>query len=310
MRNVTVIMAVLNGLPYLQQAIDSILNQTYQNFEFIIIDDGSTDDTREYLNSLNDERIKVIHQDRQGQGAARNIGINMCKTEYVAMMDADDISADNRLEKQLNYLHRHPDIGMLGTQIGYISSGSRSGFSPFLPNNHEAIAKHLLLGQHAMCNASIMCRTKILKNVGGYRIGELGEDWDMFLRMSEKTRLANLNEILYLYRIHPKSDNSKAIAKIRLRQAHSCKNARLRMMDKAEIPYDEYLQHLNGRSLVSKIVFALDVYAYYHYRKAISEILDNKPAVGYARLVWSSLFSPNRSVNYIKRHYTNKISTI
>jgi glycosyltransferase involved in cell wall biosynthesis len=115
-----------------------------------------------------DPRIVVVHQENHGQGAARNQSFSMYRIEFVAIMDADDIALPERLEKQINYLRQHESIGMVGTQMAFISSGKRSGFSPFLPCDHQTIYKDLLCGRHAICNPSLMCRTSVLKAIGSY----------------------------------------------------------------------------------------------------------------------------------------------
>jgi glycosyltransferase involved in cell wall biosynthesis len=107
-------------MPYLPDAVESILRQTYADFTFIIVNDGSTDGTKEYLSSLSDPRILLINQANEGLGASLNTGLRKCQTEYVARMDADDISIPDRFFSQLEYLDAHPEVVMVGTQIEFL----------------------------------------------------------------------------------------------------------------------------------------------------------------------------------------------
>ena len=299
-------MAVHNGMPYIKQAVESILSQTYEGIELIIVNDGSTDDTKNFLDILTDPRIVVVHQSHQGQGVARNIGFKMCKTEFVAIMDADDISLPSRLEKQVFYLLQHAEIGIVGTQIAYISSGQKSGFSPPLPCGHDAIYSYLRHGCHAICNSSVMCRTSIINKIGGYRISTIGEDWDFLLQMGEAAGMANLSEVLFLCRIHPKSENGRILIQVRARQAYACMCAQLRAEDKSEISYDEYKKKIYGSSRLKNVLNFFDVHASNQYRRALAEILDDKLVIGFFRLGFSALCSPQRSIKYILR-VANKI---
>src|SRR5690348_3230877 len=127
----SVVMAVHNALPYLEEALLSALAQTFEDFEVIAVDDGSTDGSLEYLRKVTDSRVRIIAlHTRGGQGAARNIGIGLSNSEYVAFMDADDISLPNRLERQVEYLDRNPDIGAAGTLVSYYTHSGRTGFTP------------------------------------------------------------------------------------------------------------------------------------------------------------------------------------
>ena len=112
---ISVVMAVYNGEKYLREAIDSILNQTFKDFEFIIVNDGSTDRTREILESFIDPRIVLIHQEHMGLTKSLNRGIALAKGKYIARQDADDISMAERLEKQFNFLESHENVALLGT---------------------------------------------------------------------------------------------------------------------------------------------------------------------------------------------------
>jgi glycosyltransferase involved in cell wall biosynthesis len=114
---VTVLVAAYNGMPYLRELVDSVLRQTFRDFQLLIVNDGSTDGTEQYLNSLSDDRIRLVHQENRGQGAARNVGLALCESEFVAITDGDDVVLPNRLERQLRFLGAQSSVGMVGSRL-------------------------------------------------------------------------------------------------------------------------------------------------------------------------------------------------
>lgn len=302
MPEVTVIMSVYNGMPYLTEAVDSILNQTLKDFKFLIIDDGSTDGTEDYLNRLTDQRIQIVYRPHLGRSAARSFGLAMCGSEFTAIMDADDVALPGRLEAQLDYLSAQKDIGLVGTQFTRFAVAGRSGFGTHLPCDHETIYADLLRGRHALVNATIMCRTSILKRIDGSRREGGGEDWDrMFLRMGEVTRLANLNEVLYMMRLHSASICVRDLKKIHKHYAYVCDAARRRAEGQPEITFDEFLIEQRARPFWQRAAELMDIYALGQYRRALAEILSSHWARGYARLAYAALCSPPRTLQRISR---------
>lgn len=198
---VSVIMSVYNGARYLREAIDSVLNQTFKDFEFIIVEDGSTDKTAEILTSYNDPRIKVITQPHSGMAPAKNKAIRASSGKYIAIMDADDISFPERFEKQVKFLETYKNIGLVGSAYLEISEDGRplKVVTVLLPN--EEIQKNLLI-----CNAfghgTMMFRKDCLDRIEFYR-EELKhvEDYDLALRFAEQYEVANIGEPLYKYRL-------------------------------------------------------------------------------------------------------------
>ena len=301
MPEVTVIMSVYNGMPYLPEAVDSIINQTVQDFIFLIVNDGSTDGSTEYLNQLTDKRIRVIHQANRGQGAARNVGFALCESEFIAMMDADDVAFQPRLEAQLHFLYKNKEVGMVGTKFVFLSPSGNRGFSPPLPNDHETIYKDLLRGRHALCQATLTCRASIIKKIGGFRVDGCGEDLDFWLRMGEISRLANLNEVLYGCRIHSASVNTRHQAEVQRRYAHARSCAQKRAIGQPELTYNEFLVQYSARPFWQRGVEVMDVYALGQYRRALAEILSSHRVRGYVRLIWAALCSPRWTAQRLSR---------
>jgi len=301
-------MPVYNGMPFLPEAVDSILNQTLRDFTFLIINDGSTDGSKEYLDRLDDPRLQVVHQPNQGIGAALNGGLAMCKTEFIARMDSDDVSLPSRLKAQLDFLHRHKDVGLVGTRFAYLGISGRSGFPPPAPQDHSSMYADLIQGRQAICHPSIMCRTSILKSIGGYRIHSSGEDYDMFLRMGEATKLANLDEVLCLYRLNPNSLSVKKFMEIREKYSYACHCARQRAEGRPEGTFEEFAVEQRARPFRQRAAEAMDIYALAQYRKALAEILGPHPVIGYIRLVFAAISSPRWTAQRISREIRKYIN--
>lgn len=198
---VSILMSVYNGEKYLKQAVDSILGQTFGDFEFIVVDDASTDGTAAVLDSYADVRIvRVKNAERTGLANSLNKGLSIAQGEYIARQDADDFSLPNRLEHEVKFLDEHPDIGLVGTACFQFSdSGMGEGLCK-MPTDDQEIQYELLM-RNCFIHGSVMARRSILHQVSGYN-GEFlaAQDYDLWLRLAEVTRLANLPEPLYRWR--------------------------------------------------------------------------------------------------------------
>jgi len=204
---VSVVMPVYNGEPYLREAVESILRQTCTDFEFIIIDDGSTDRTWEILSSYaeNDARI-ALHRNQENLKLIRtlNKGLTMARGKYIARQDADDVSLPDRLAKQVAYLEHHQDVGLLGTDYYRLNSqGQRILRQP--PPVHTKIRWHLLFG-NIWCHPSMMFRRELVDTNELFHPEYVHvEDYELWTRLVKRTRAATLSEALVIYREH---DNS------------------------------------------------------------------------------------------------------
>lgn len=199
---VTVLMPVYNGGRFLREAVDSILKQTYRNFEFIVINDGSTDNTCDILRTYSDSRLFVFEQKNLGIIASLNKGIKLSQGEYIARMDADDISEPDRLAKQVEFLDNHPAIGVLGIISKIIDEQANELPKLNLPTNHKNILARLLL-DNCFVHSSIMLRKNLFETHGYYsKNAILCEDYELFLRLSCVTQLANLPMPLHRYRMN------------------------------------------------------------------------------------------------------------
>jgi GT2 family glycosyltransferase len=300
---VSVVMPVYNAMPYLPASVQSVLAQSFSDLQLIAVDDGSTDGSLDYLRSIEDPRLTILRSEtRQGQGAARNLAMARCTGYYSAFADADDICLPERLACQVAYLDRHPGIGMLGTAFAYMGSRGRQGFRPPLALGHQAIRQDLLARRHAMVNATLMFRTEILLELGGFRVKGAGEDWDLFLRATEQTSVANLPEVLVHCRIHRGSSTVQQARTVSLRYAHACDNARKRAQSLPETTFEAFCVRQARAGFWAHWADDLDRIAFRHYRFAILDVLDGRMLTGYARLALAAALSPMRLMQRARRN--------
>lgn len=202
---VSVVMSVYNGERFLEESVDSILDQTFEAFEFIIIDDGSTDGSAALLQRFHrrDARVRVYHQENKGLVESLNRGISLARGKYIARMDADDISVRDRLIWQVVAMEKRPALGAIGGAIELIDwSGKVVGVHRFPPRNSEIRTK-LFQGDCVLCHPATMIRSDVLMSCGGYRrVVVDAEDYDLWLRIAEHSELANLKVPILKYRRH------------------------------------------------------------------------------------------------------------
>ena len=202
---VSVIMSVHNASAVVGQAIDSILKQTFRNFEFIIIDDGSTDGSGEILRKYaeSDNRIRLYSQPQSGVITAVNRHSRNARGKYIARMDADDISLPQRFEKQIQFLEAHSEIGILGTWIQDIDVEGKPIIEWPVPSDPVVVRWFLFFG-NCVAQPSVMMRRDLFERLAYYRPDAIHvEDYDLWIRAAEVTGVANLPEVLLQYRVSP-----------------------------------------------------------------------------------------------------------
>jgi glycosyltransferase involved in cell wall biosynthesis len=201
---VSVVMAVYNGTEFLSEAIESVLGQTFTDFEFIIIDDGSTDGTSDIVDryASADPRLRVYRQEHARLAAALNRGIKLARGKYIARMDADDVAYPHRFERQVQFFDKRQDLAVLGGAFELVGSHGQRGVIVRLPEDDAAI-KSKLSSANCLAHPTVMVRKDILTEMGGYR-GQFvhAEDYDLWLRIAERHVLANLAEPILRYRFH------------------------------------------------------------------------------------------------------------
>lgn len=200
---ITVLMAAYNDRAYLAESIDSVRQQTFADFEFLIVDDGSTDGSAEYLSSLRDPRIVVIRNTRNsGLTASLNRGLAAARGRYIARMDADDVCLPVRLERQFDFMEAHPNVGILGTSRLLIDAAGNPIAVAHAGATDLAIRWKCLLG-NPFGHPTVMLRAAALAS-HGLRYDETfrtAQDYELWTRLLPVTRAANLTEPLLRYRL-------------------------------------------------------------------------------------------------------------
>ncbi len=199
------------ALKHLEKAIESILSQTYLNFEFIIVNDGSSIEVTEVLKKyeVGDNRITVIHQENRGLIYSLNIGIEKAQGEYIARMDADDISLPNRFALQLDFLKKNPSVILLGGAMDIINQSDEKVSEQIYPTSNDDLQK-LLPKSNYFAHPSVMFHRDTFIKIGGYRnVCIHAEDYDLWLRLSEKGQISNLPETILRYRVHSNNTSWK-----------------------------------------------------------------------------------------------------
>ncbi len=221
MPQVSVVMATYNNALFIQNCIDSILQQQFTDFEFIIINDASTDNTSQILETYNEPRLKIYHNlENLGLAGSLNLGLQHATGAYIARMDGDDITLSGRLAAQVAFLDTYPNVGVVGTErlLLYENEKVYTPYSP-LRTTHNCIAWRVFMGG-AFCHPTLMLRRSILETVGGYDPTLIygGEDSDLYVRLLGKTTFANLATPYLLYRQHKDSITARNIDKRHLTQ--------------------------------------------------------------------------------------------
>jgi hypothetical protein len=202
---VSVVMSVFNGERFLREAVESILDQRFREFEFICIDDGSTDSSASILNfyQSRDSRVQVYRKEHAGLVQALNSGCGLARGKYIARMDADDVASEDRLTSQVKFMESHREIGLLGGAVEWIAAaGGSLGIQRNPAEDREIKAR--LLQDCVFWHPTVMLRKEVLSFAGGYRRAVFGaEDYDLWLRIADNFQLANLDEVVLKYRIHP-----------------------------------------------------------------------------------------------------------
>jgi len=200
---VSIIIPTYNQSQYLEEAMESVLNQTYQNIEIIIVDDGSTDNTSEVVKSF-DNKIIYIPQKNKGASSARNAGIKKAQGQYVAFLDSDDMWIKNKLEKQIKFIQNNPEIGLLGTGCYQMVDINKMIYKKIFPAKNEILQKDLIK-YNPFIQSSVIIKKDVFNHIDLYdeKFKE-SEDYDLWLRIAQKYKVANLEQALVTKRYYEK----------------------------------------------------------------------------------------------------------
>nr|WP_324757000.1 glycosyltransferase [Sphingobacterium thalpophilum] len=207
-------MAAYNTEKYIASAIQSILDQTYPNFELLIIDDCSSDNTVAEIGKFNDSRIRLLrNQANVGVVNTRNRALTEAMGEFIAIMDSDDIAVNNRFELLVNAFKNSPELALIGGHAVVIDPEGKPTGQKFIVETDPSLLRNLLMFGNNFTHSSVMIRTNVFREFNGYRI-PLAEDYDLFLRISTKYPVSNLDEYLLFYRDHTSGISKKYSAEL------------------------------------------------------------------------------------------------
>ena len=205
---VSVVLTVYNREKYLSEAIDSILNQSFKDFELIIANDGSSDNSLQIAQSYTklDSRIVLLDKPHTNCAIIRNHALKITRGYYTAIMDSDDASTPDRLEKQVTFLDSNPDHVAVGSWLHRMDPNGNSLGIKMLPTDHSTIDNlHITGNAGAIAHGPLLYRTQSLRDIGGYTQRPYAIDYDLLLKLGEQGKIANIPEPLYLWRHHLKS---------------------------------------------------------------------------------------------------------
>lgn len=205
--SVSVVLAVFNGGELLRSSIESILRQSFQDFELLVVDDGSSDVTPDILRSYNDPRLRVLTNEKNlGLTRSLNRGLNEARGEFVARQDADDLSAPDRLEKQVGFLRAHPEIALLGSSAWRMNPAGKITGPNDMPVTHDVIRWASIVDSPFLHTAVMFRRELVIQQFHGYdEQFAICQDYDLWTRIAAVHRVANLPERLVSMREHPSS---------------------------------------------------------------------------------------------------------
>lgn len=246
---ISVVMSVYNAGSYLQEAIDSILNQTFTDFEFIIVNDGSTDTSLTIINACNDARIKLINNDgNKGLIYSLNKAFSLASGKYIARMDADDISIPERLQLQYQYMEANPQIGVCGGHTLHFSTSGAAVTRSFL--THQEILGWMLFNS-SVVHPTLMLRVSCLRELGHYFDSSYthAEDYELWSRLLFKCRFASVDAVLLKYRVH----EGQVTQKYKTEQVSNANRVRAALLDRAGFQYTK--EDLEAHCLVGSSAF-------------------------------------------------------
>jgi glycosyltransferase involved in cell wall biosynthesis len=211
---VTVFMPVYNGSEYLKESISSVLSQTYSQFELLIINDASTDSSVQIIESFNDSRIKLLHNETNlGINKTRNRGLHEAKTKFLAVLDCDDIADSRRLEYQVKFLKENLSYAACGSDANIINEKSEIIGAITHAKEHDDIVANLLFANQFV-HSSVLFDLEKIKAIGEYRTDILSEDYEFLFRISQQFKVANLPYKLVDYRNHSASVSKTKLEKM------------------------------------------------------------------------------------------------
>ena len=300
MAKLTVTLPVYNGMPFVKDAVESVLRQTYTDFRFLIIDDGSSDGTADYLKSLSDPRLRVILRENQGLGNTLNQLFSESETEYVARMDSDDVCAPDRIKTVMAFLESNTDIVMVGCDQAFLVGSKTMNAAP-RPTDHESIRRQLLIKRPGILHPTIVVRREAWERAGGYRLSGAGEDLDFCLRMCDVGRVANIPAVLYYYRLHATSLSNSRRQEINFGYDYGVACALARERGENEPELKAYRQRWESRPIAARTAARLGDLGQRFYRLSLVRRLEGRRFVSAAFMLGAAAVQPQTAADHVMK---------
>ncbi len=297
---ITVLMSIYNGEKNLYRSIDSILNQTFTDFEFLIIDDGSTDRTLEILQNYNDPRIKVIANEKNiGLTKSLNKGIKIAKGKYIARQDSGDISCSERLAKQYYFLENNKEYGLVGSWTEVID-GNNNHIQYWKQESEPELIFYILSFRNCLTHTSVMFDREFVGEIGGYNEKyERSQDYELWYRISRKKKIYVIQEYLVKWRMVGEGVSIKCKSE----QDYYAKKVPLKNLRISESLL-EYLLDINkGRSFLERTKLLKELYKFH------INIQNEGENINLDRKKLKSICN-KKILNFIKSNFINKRITI
>ncbi|HEX7470584.1 MAG TPA: glycosyltransferase family 2 protein [Verrucomicrobiae bacterium] len=306
---ISVLMSVRNGLPFVQQTVASLLGQTFTDFEFVIVDNASTDGTQEFLKHLASvtPRIRLfLNEQDLGHSGGLNRGLAECRANWIARIDADDVALPNRLERQFAFVQAHPEVAVTCCLAYYINArGVRKGKTfleiTTIEKFREYMARNEAIG---LLHPGVLMRRDAALAVGGYREQFGGaNDIDLWARISERHAILVQPEYLMEYRIHGAAISSGKFLDSRLKYewVRACTLAR--RSGHAEPDWETFLRDWNNVGLWTRLNRRRKTLAKMYYRYSGENFITDKKIKGLWLFLLSALLQPDYAVHRVKRQF-------
>ncbi len=299
MKKVSVVIPTYQHAGFVCDAIDSVLSQTYQDYELIVVDDGSTDGTMEIVAKYGNQ-IAYLYQNNKGSAAARNTGIRAATGEYVAFLDADDVWMPNKLELEVAFLDTHPSVGMLYSNYGYFGdrlAPAGTGFDRWPPVSGHVLKEIFL--SNPISSSAVLIRKSCFEKVGCFDESIFAEDTDMWLRLAARFEMDYLRTPLAKYRFHQENKHLLAgailIGQVALRR--KCLEANKTILNKTDL---KVMRRRYGEMLIGLGYWYLSQGLRREARGAFWECVKLFPYHLITYITWLTASAPSSLISWIK----------
>ncbi len=298
---ISVIMPVRNGMPFIADAVQSILSQTVKDFEILIVNDASTDGTTDYVASLHHPAIRMFNSREPGISGARETGLNAARGRFFAHMDADDISLPRRFEAQLDFLAGNPGVVAVGTQVQFLVDGVVLPAFRY-PEGSQGTLAALKAGRAPLCDSSAMLRGDDARSTTT-QVKNAGCDFDFYLRLARRGELANIDEPLFLVRLTQSSTSFVRVDEQLCAMAFSLACDRAYHAHRPEPGFDVFCADWRRRPVWRRMATKFRVWHQRCFRRALIHQAHGRRALSLAEFAASAALYP-RAVEFQLRRLT------